>query len=90
MPSDDFKDLVQQSKHVPVPIRQHIQHVIQVVRTTYLTDEEIRGLYSAVTSRMVNKTCSSCGKLKLGIEGSYTYIDGDMSKPKRFVCKECK
>jgi len=84
-----IRQVVQQSTHVPVPLRQHIQHTIEVIRRSHLTTEEILGLYQAVTSRMVNKTCFKCGRLKLEIEGAKVWPDGDMSKPKRFMCKDC-
>lgn len=48
-----------------------------------------KALLDAITARMKHKTCCSCGRLKPELGGKLTWVDGDMSKPKRFVCGEC-
>ena len=67
-----------------------VDQIISLIRSLPLSAEQVRGIYDAVRDRMVSKTCYKCGKLKLEIAGAQVWPDGDMSKPKRFVCGDCK
>ena len=73
-----------------VPRKQVIMDMADLIRKMPLESEDIRVLYTAITNRMTHKTCCKCGKLKLETEGELIWLDGDMSKPKRFVCGDCK
>lgn len=66
-----------------------VTDIAELIRRLPLTGDQIKGLYSAITGRMVNKTCYYCGKLAPEVEGTHTYPGGDMSRPKQFICGGC-
>lgn len=81
----------------PAPIREDLKglqkmvaQMVEIIEQMPLTAEDVRAVYKAITGRMINKTCYFCGHLKPEVEGEMRWPDGDMSKPKRFLCKDCK
>jgi hypothetical protein len=60
-----------------------------LIRRLPMNNEQVKKLYDAITARMESKTCYKCARLKPVLGGGYTYPGNDMSKPKRFICKEC-
>lgn len=66
-----------------------VRKTVEDIRTTNLTDAQIKQLYDAITFKMISKSCFLCCKMGLVIEGTYRHSDGDMSKPKRFICRRC-
>lgn len=62
----------------------------ELIRGNSWSEVEIRMLYEAIISKMRSKMCFKCAKLKPEMGGALTFPDGDMSKPKRFVCGDCK
>jgi hypothetical protein len=78
-------------KGQPVVTKQElVDDMADLIQRMPLTDEQILKLYNAVSARLVSKHCALCGKLGLQIEGETRFLDGDMSKPKKFVCRRCK
>lgn len=67
-----------------------VNDMCDLIRRIPLKTDQIRALYDSISARLMSKTCYSCGKLDLEIEGSFTYPSGDLSKPKQFICKRCK
>jgi hypothetical protein len=55
-----------------------------------MNKEQVALIYEAICRRMISKVCYKCARLRPMIDGVYIWHDGDMSKPKRFVCGECK
>ena len=70
-------------------VRRFVHETAEAMRRMNLSVPEIRLLYDSICSRLVHKNCQKCGRLKLEIEGRMSWTDGDMSKPKRFICKDC-
>jgi hypothetical protein len=54
-----------------------------------LNEKQGRVLYNAISGRFKNLTCYKCLKVKSVLSGSYVYPNGDMTKPKRFICGDC-
>lgn len=79
-----------QEGQVRVKRRTFVDRIIEAVRSAPFTAEELKELKAAVENRFVSKTCFRCGKIKVVVDGELVWPDGDMSKPKRFVCKDCK
>ena len=77
------------TEKVKLPVRDFIEKVTALIRSTRMDPVEIKMLYAAITSKMEAKTCYRCLKIKPVIEGEYQLQD-DLSKPKRFVCGDCK
>jgi hypothetical protein len=67
-----------------------IDDLSRLIHRMPMTTEQACILKEAVDSKFVSKTCARCLKVKPEIDGIKMHIDGDLSKPKRFVCKECK
>lgn len=80
-----YDSIVQKSKEPEHPTKQ----VLDYIRRAPLKAEEMQAIYSAITNRLGHKTCSKCGKIRIAIEGELRWMDGDMSKPKQFVCSLC-
>lgn len=55
-----------------------------------LNEKQGRILYDAIVGRFQNKTCYKCLRVKCVLGGSFIHPDGDLAKPKRFICGECK
>jgi inhibitor of KinA sporulation pathway (predicted exonuclease) len=66
-----------------------VNDMCDLIRRIPLEDEQIRALYDAILTRLISKVCYRCAQLKPVLYGDKIWPDGDMSKPKRFVCKEC-
>ena len=81
--------LLQESRPVSMPKAELVAQMIKQIRSIGLTSDEVLGLYTAITGRMKWKTCAICLKAKLEIEGKMIFLNGDLSRPKRFVCKDC-
>lgn len=54
-----------------------------------MNTEQVKKLYVAITNRMDSRVCFRCARSKPTLGGGYVYPENDMSKPTRFVCKEC-
>lgn len=67
-----------------------LQDIAKLIRTSPLTSAQIQMLNEAIQSRIKYKTCCNCGKLVPEMAGSLVWLNGDMSKPKRFQCGDCK
>lgn len=67
-----------------------VNDMCDLIRRIPLKTDQIRALYDSVSARLISKTCHSCGKFGLEIEGSFIYPGGDLSKPKQFICRRCK
>ena len=65
------------------------QDIADLIRRLPLTEQQGRVLYEAISGRYKNKTCFKCLKLRCELGGRYVFPDGDMSKPKRFICEDC-
>lgn len=66
-----------------------VRMICDAIRQTNLSDEQVKTIHIAAEQRLRAVTCFVCGKLKPQMLGTYQFIDGDLSKPKRFVCKQC-
>jgi hypothetical protein len=69
---------------------QIVRDMVGMIRRETWSRSQIESLYQAVVSKLVSKTCSKCLKVKPELDGTFIYPDGDMSKPKRFLCVDCK
>ena len=78
------------SRTVQMPKQELLDQMIRHIKTMPLTAEDTLALYNAIVGRMVYKRCHICLKPGLEIEGAKVFPNGDLSKPKVFVCKGCK
>lgn len=86
-----IKAVAQQTKAPrEVPREEMIKDLGDWLRKENFTDHELAFLYQILRDRFKQKTCYQCGQLKPVFKGELVWPDGDMSKPKRFVCADCK
>ena len=85
------KRAVEQTKApVEVPREKMIQELGDWLRRENFDEQELNFLYQVLRNRFRQKNCYLCGKLKETFKGVLEWPDGDMSKPKKFVCADCK
>lgn len=80
----------QRAREKGIPRGQFILDLMGILRTYNFTDDEIEQLYKTLRNRVRVTTCYKCVTLKPRLDGEMVWPDGDMSKPKRFICSECK
>jgi len=85
----EFKDVLEPTVEISKDRDILIDDLSALIRRLPMNGEQIGKLYVAITGRMESKNCYKCARLKPTLGGGYTYPNNDMSKPKRFVCKEC-
>lgn len=89
MTNIDFNNKPPQER--PEPSKDQVVHQIcDLIRRMPFTSTQLKEIYDSVSGRLISKTCYYCGKVKLQIEGDLVWVDGDMTKPKRFLCADCK
>jgi hypothetical protein len=66
-----------------------VRKTVQDILATKLTDAQVKLLYDAIVSKVEWKTCFSCGKLGVVMEGEVRHVHMDLSKPKGFICRQC-
>lgn len=83
--------ILEESRQGPVqmPKQELLAEMIRQIKKMPLNHDEVIGLYTAITGRMVWKRCSVCLKARLELEGQMVFPHGDLSRPKQFVCKDC-
>lgn len=84
------KAVVQQTKTVSVPREKTIKDLGEYLRTEKFDEFELNFLHQILRDRCRQKTCYDCGKLQPTFKGELLWPDGDMSKPKRFRCADCR
>lgn len=84
-----IRQILDSSQTVQMSRRELVDQMIKHIKSIALDPEEVKALYSAITGRMIWRRCSVCLKTKLEIEGKMVFKDGDLSKPKQFICKDC-
>jgi hypothetical protein len=67
-----------------------VKQLKAILPSVPMTTQDMVELRQILANRMINKTCFKCAKVKPEADGIMTYPDGDMSRPKRFVCGDCK
>lgn len=72
-----------------VPREQYIKDLARHVEQD-LNEEERLVLYMALRNKLMSKTCYQCGCMKPIFGGELMWPDGDMSKPKKFKCADCR
>lgn len=73
-----------------IPVEKVVEDLAQMLSSMHLTSEQAELLYKVIRNRVRSKTCFICGKLKPSYGGELYWPDGDMGKPKRFKCQDCK
>src|SRR5262245_44853449 len=96
---DICNNLQQIRKNTPELLKKEIEVIVNrdklcqdmadLIRRLPLNEKQGRILYDAISGRFKNITCYKCLKVKCVLSGKHVYPDGDMSKPKRFVCGDC-
>lgn len=88
-PREVVDSVIASSKSVKVSRRGVVNDMADLIARLPLEDAEIVHLYEAICKRMRTSICHVCQKQKPRVEGTLTWPDGDMSKPKKFVCHQC-
>src|SRR5262245_18178692 len=83
-------DLLDGSVQVSIEREKLCSDMADLIRRLPLSEKQDKILYDAISARYQHRNCYKCLKLKCVLGGEWVYPDGDLSKPKRFVCGECK
>lgn len=54
------------------------------------SDDQAERIYRVVANKVRQATCGQCLRLKPRSGGVLSHPNGDLSKPKVFVCEDCK
>jgi hypothetical protein len=74
-----------------IPQAQIIDDFIELLQAMPLTDEQVERLYKTICGRARHRVCARCKKLRITIDGNWEIHPSlDITKPKTFICKECK
>jgi len=85
----EVPDILKQEIEVSIQREQLCNDIADLIRKMPLNEKQGRILYDAISGRFKNVTCFRCLKVKCTLSGKYEFPDGDMSKPKRFICGDC-
>src|SRR5262245_22321221 len=82
-------DILRPDVTVSVQRGQLCKDIADLISRLPLTEEQGKVIFDAISARFKHKNCYRCLKLKCILGGKYVYPDGDMTKPKRFMCGDC-
>lgn len=84
-----FPDVGNPDVKISMDRQKLVEDIALLMRKLPMNTEQVKLVYEAITARMKSKSCYVCARLKPVLGGELKWVDGDMSKPKRWVCEDC-